>query len=108
MTGFECPADQSEAVKAERARCGQGYFDKYAASGGGKGENIMGIRIGHASISENGTTSGKAGDQTGKEVCIREWYSKHPRATRAAFIVDVVQPLEPYVAPDPDATAATF
>ena len=36
----------------------------------------MGIRIGHASISENGTTSGKAGDQTGKEVCIREWYSK--------------------------------
>lgn len=76
LTGFERPADQSEAVKTERARCGQAYFDKYAASGGGKGNNIMGIRIGHASISENGTTSGKAGDQTGKEVCIREWYSK--------------------------------
>ena len=76
LTGFERPADQSEAVKTERARCGQAYFDKYAASGGGKGNNIMGIRIGHASISENGTTSGKAGDQTGKEVCIREWYPK--------------------------------
>jgi len=36
----------------------------------------MAVRIGHASISENGTTSGKAGDQTGKEVCIRSWYSK--------------------------------
>ena len=36
----------------------------------------MAVRIGHASISEKGTTSGKAGDQTGKEVCIRSWYSK--------------------------------
>lgn len=34
------------------------------------------VKIGHASISENGTTSGKAGDQTGKEVCIRDWYDK--------------------------------
>lgn len=76
LTGFERPADQSEAVKTKRAGYGQKYYDKYAASGSGKGENIMGIRIGHASISENGTTSGKAGDQTGKEVCIREWYSK--------------------------------
>ncbi len=76
LTGFERPADQSEAVKADRARCGQRYFDKYTASNSGKGNNIMGIRIGHASISENGTTKGQAGDQTGKEVCIREWYSK--------------------------------
>ena len=30
------------------------------------------IKIGHASIDENGKiTGGKAGDQTGKEVCIR-------------------------------------
>lgn len=36
----------------------------------------MSVIIGHASISENGTTSGIAGDQTGKEVCTREWYSK--------------------------------
>lgn len=35
------------------------------------------MRIGHASINENGSTkNGLAGDQTGKEVCIREWYSK--------------------------------
>lgn len=36
----------------------------------------MAIKIGHASIDENGKASGgKAGDQTGKEVCIRTWYS---------------------------------
>ena len=33
--------------------------------------------IAHASIDERGKTSGgKSGDQTGKEVCIRTWYSK--------------------------------
>lgn len=33
--------------------------------------------IAHASIGENGKiTGGSAGDQTGKEVCIRTWYSK--------------------------------
>ena len=37
----------------------------------------MAVRIGHASIDENGKISGgKAGDQTGKEVCIRDWYNK--------------------------------
>lgn len=47
----------------------------------------MGTRIGHASISENGTINGAKGDSTGKEVCVREWYSKpwdfmavHPEA----------------------------
>lgn len=38
------------------------------------------MRIGHASISENGNNGrdgkAKAGDQTGKEVCIRSYYSK--------------------------------
>lgn len=35
------------------------------------------MRIGHASIDENGKIKGgKAGDQTGKELCIREWYNK--------------------------------
>lgn len=35
------------------------------------------MRIGHSSIDENNKAkNGKAGDQTGKEVCIREWYSK--------------------------------
>lgn len=37
----------------------------------------MATRIVHASIDENKTAkNGKAGDQTGKEVCIRTWYSK--------------------------------
>lgn len=40
------------------------------------GEDIMSVRIGHASISEKGTTNGAKGDQTGKEVCTRTWYSK--------------------------------
>ena len=37
----------------------------------------MAVRIGHASIDENGkANSGVAGDQNGKEVLIRDWYSK--------------------------------
>ncbi len=36
----------------------------------------MNVLIGHASISEKGTTEGAKGDSTGKEVCIRTWYSK--------------------------------
>ncbi len=47
----------------------------------------MSVRIGHASISEKNTPNGSKGDQTGKEVCIRTWYSRpwdymavHPNA----------------------------
>ena len=37
----------------------------------------MTVRIGHASIDENGRAAGgAAGDQTGKELCIRGWYDK--------------------------------
>lgn len=37
----------------------------------------MTVRIGHASVDERGkATGGAAGDQTGKEICIRDWYSK--------------------------------
>lgn len=37
----------------------------------------MAVRIGHASIDENGkANSGTAGDQNGKEVVVRDWYSK--------------------------------
>lgn len=36
--------------------------------------NIMGVRIGHASLSENSTVNGVKGDQTKKEVCIRAYY----------------------------------
>ena len=35
------------------------------------------MKIAHASIDERGMISGgNAGDQTGKEVCMRDWYSK--------------------------------
>ena len=37
----------------------------------------MTVRIGHASIDENGKAAGgRGGDQTGKEVVIRSWYAK--------------------------------
>ena len=36
----------------------------------------MSVLIGHASISEKGTINGTPGDQTGREVFTREWYSK--------------------------------
>lgn len=36
----------------------------------------MAVKIGHASIDENGTIrNGKAGDQTARELCIRDWYN---------------------------------
>ena len=37
----------------------------------------MSVTIGHASIDERGKASGgRAGDQTGREVCTRGWYNK--------------------------------
>ena len=37
----------------------------------------MSVLIAHASLGEGGKVNyGKAGDQTGKEVCIRSWYNK--------------------------------
>lgn len=36
----------------------------------------MSVLIGHASISEKGSINGADGDQTGREVCTRRWYSK--------------------------------
>ena len=35
LTQYEKPANQSEAVKVQRAKYGQGYYDKYATGGGG-------------------------------------------------------------------------
>ena len=50
----------------------------------------------HASISENKTIKGKAGDQTSKEVCIREYYAKgwnvmlrYKNSTVAGKIADI-------------------
>ena len=47
----------------------------------------MAVKIGHASISERGTISGKAGDQTGKEVFTRNWY-KHSKGWVTLEFID--------------------
>lgn len=70
LTKFEAPENAS-ALKASRAARGQTFYDNYA-----KEATNMAVLIGHASISEHGTINGTAGDQTGKEVCTRSWYSK--------------------------------
>lgn len=49
----------------------------------------MAVKIGHASMSENGTIKGKAGDQTGKEVCIRSWY-RHSKGWVTLEFIDPV------------------
>lgn len=58
----------------------------------------MAIRIGHASLSENGSVNGVKGDSTKKEVCIRNWYSKpweymaiHPDANVREKHADAVE-----------------
>lgn len=63
------------------------FNDSGGAGNQNRGKETMGTRIGHASISENGTINGAKGDSTGKEVCVRDWYSKpwdfmaiHPEA----------------------------
>lgn len=79
LTGYEKPADQSEAVKVKRATFGQKYYDLY-------GGDTMAVKVGSARIDEHGkATGGKAGDQTGKEVSTQNWYlhSKGWRVFRA-------------------------
>ena len=49
----------------------------------------MAVKIGHASGSENGTIRGKAGDQTGREVCTRSWY-KHSKGWVTLEFIDPV------------------
>lgn len=55
----------------------------------------MAVRIGHASISENGTIRGKAGDQTGREVFTRNWY-KHSKGWVLIRCKD--ERMRPYIA----------
>jgi len=55
----------------------------------------MAVLIGNASISENGTIRGKAGDQTGKEVATRNWY-KHSKGW--VTLECVVPGMEEYIA----------
>ncbi|MCX4322223.1 MAG: phage tail tip lysozyme [Lachnospiraceae bacterium] len=67
---FENPKNKSDSVKNGRAARGQAFYDKYATGG-----KKMGIKVGSARIDENGKlTGGKAGDQTGNEVCTQDYY----------------------------------
>lgn len=76
---YEQPKDQSASVQTKRASYGQTYFDKYATktTNDTQGGNNMSVKIGHASIDENNRAhGGVAGDQTTREVCVRDWYAK--------------------------------
>lgn len=97
LLNFERPAsvganateEQRTKTCVTRAGYGQTYYDKYASSKTNTtGGDSTGVLIGHASISETGSINGTKGDSTGKEVCVRSWYSKpwdfmaiHPDAT---------------------------
>lgn len=80
---FERPADQSEKVQKKRADYGLEFYNQFSQKIKNSttveldGTNLGSVLIGHASIDENGrATGGVAGDQTGKELCIRSWYNK--------------------------------
>lgn len=53
------------------------YGDVLLKEGSHTGISLGNGTLVHASINENGkTTGGKAGDQTGKEICVRKYYNK--------------------------------
>lgn len=69
---FEVPANTGETVCASRAARGQKFYDNYVK----KEEKDMGVRMANCGQDENsGYYGGKAGDQTGKEWYLRNWYS---------------------------------
>ena len=91
---YERPADQSETVQVKRAVYGQTYYDKYVSKETGQDTsqevtqeisathakyiNSTGTHfISNSGSDENGSYSGgQAGDQTGKEWRMRDWYSR--------------------------------
>lgn len=79
---FEAPA-QAESQKLKRREYSKEVLNLY-----GKGGNM--VIIGSARIDENGKAyGGKAGDQTGSEVCIQEYYD-HPKVWRTIRAIDPV------------------
>ena len=96
LLNYERPLDQSQSMKNVRASCGMKYYNEFAGASSTSDTSssnaqttsapaYTGVMIGHASIDENGKAhGGQAGDQTGKEVCIRTWYDgKWDRLIRA-------------------------
>lgn len=74
---FERPANSGESVQKTREKYGLNFYNKYAKTNLRQESDEMSVLIGHSSIDENGRISGgNAGDQTGKEICKREWYNK--------------------------------
>ena len=100
MTKFERPKDQSAKAKETRSAYGQKFYDEYKSSSGKitSGTGIVTL-ISNCGSDENGKTSGGvAGDQTGKEWYVRNWYSspwkcvlRHPDPNVRALLADLAK-----------------
>ena len=84
---YEKPASKdSEKTQQTRASYGETVYQKFAKNVIPEVEvetppsvpavTTTNVRMGHASISENNSANGTAGDTTKKEVCERKWYNK--------------------------------
>ena len=84
---YEKPASKdSLETQAKRASYGETVYQKFAKNATPEVEvetppsvpavTTTNVRMGHASISENNSANGTAGDTTKKEVCERKWYNK--------------------------------
>lgn len=84
---YEKPASKdSPETQAKRASYGETVYQKFAKNATPEVEvetppsipavTTINVRMGHASISENNSANGTAGDTTKKEVCERKWYNK--------------------------------
>ena len=69
---FEIPANTGESVCESRAARGQKFYNDYA-----KEEKIVSVKISNCGHDENGHyAGGQAGDQTGTEYQIINWYNR--------------------------------
>lgn len=101
LTKYERPADQSASVQAKRASYGEGYFTKYAGGSGSQQEPMKGgtHMISNCGHDENNKyTGGAAGDQTGGEWALINWYNRpwncvlrHPDAQVRAEIAKLAK-----------------
>lgn len=83
---YEKPASKdSPTTQARRASYGEEIYQKFAKNvevevpaviPSQPSATTTNVRMGHASISENNTAYGTAGDTTKKEVCERKWYNR--------------------------------
>ena len=80
LTKFERPKDQGEFVKIKRASYGEKFAKNYHKTNNEpKKETLVSTKtvISNCGKDERGQyKNGQAGDQTGKEWVLREWYSK--------------------------------